>query len=516
MPAHITDQFRIINANNFVDSIQDSTKNYYTFLGFPDPTNTLVGGTATWSNNTPNPIDNFKNQNDYHDTMLFFKKITITDVKRVIRRLNWTSGQTYDMYRPDVSASDVASVTGSTNLYESNFYVMNSDYRVYICLQNGTTPDNPQGKPSLDEPKFTDLQPRSAGPSGDGYIWKYLYTITPSDIIKFVTRQFIPVPNSWGTSDTEEVENAAIDGRIETVIINNKGNSDYTPGVYTDIPILGDGTDGKVSIVVNASGQVSSVSVTSGGKNYTKGIINFDQYNVSTLSSGTGAILEVIIPPKGGHGKNIYRELGSLRVMINSVFDNNSAENSLDFITGNNFSRIGIIYNPNTSDSVTNTGTALGAIKVESTDSNIPISNTIYTANTQIKQTVSTGTTATAYVASYDSANGIIKYYQPVGLARSDVAFDIADFTFDIGTGGSLLITGETTGSSLRVANFTGSSETNTITGETVDFGRTFTRGTSQSEIETKYSGDIIYVENRAPVPRSPNQKEDIKIVLEF
>jgi len=516
MPAHITDQFRIINANNFVDSIQDSTKNYYTFLGFPDPTNTLVGGTATWSTNTPNPIDNFKNQNDYHDTMLFFKKIAITDVKRVIRRLDWTSGQTYDMYKPNISSSNVASVTGSTSLYESNFYVMNSDFRVYICLQNGTTPDNPNGKPSLDEPIFTDLQPRSAGPSGDGYIWKYLYTITPSDIIKFVTSQFIPVPNDWGSLDTEEVKNASIDGKIETVVIKNKGNSDYTPGVYTNIPILGDGNDGKVSIVVNASGQVSSVSVTNGGRNYTKGIINFDQFNVSTLSSGTGADLEVVVPPKGGHGQNIYRELGSFRVMINSVFDNNSAENSLDFITGNNFSRIGIIYNPDTSDSVTNTGTSLGAIKVESTDSNVPISNTIYTTNTQIKQTISTGNTATAYVASYDSTNGIIKYYQPVGLARSDVAFDIDEFTFDIGTGGSLLITGETTGSSLRVSNFTGSSETNVITGETVDFGRTFTRGISPSEIETKYSGDVIYIENRAPVPRSPNQKEDIKIVLEF
>ena len=516
MPAHITDQFRIINANNFVDSIIDSTKNYYTFLGFPDPTNTLVGGTSDWSTNTPNPIDNFKNQNDYHDTMLFFKKITISDVKRVIRRINWTSGQTFDVYRPDVSSSDISSVTGSTSLYESNFYVMNSDFRVYICLQNGTSPDNPNGKPSLDEPTFTDLQPKNAGPSGDGYIWKYLYTITPSDILKFVTSKFIPVPNSWGTSDTEEVENAAVNGKIETVIINNKGNSNYTPGVYTDIPILGDGSGGKVSIVVNASGQVSSVSVTSGGSNYTKGIINFDQFNVSTLSSGTGAELEVIIPPKGGHGKNIYRELGSFRVMINSVFDNNSGENSLDFITGNNFSRIGIIYNPTTSGSVTNTGTALGAIKVESTDVNIPISNTVYTANNQIKQTVSTGTTATAYVADYDSANGIIKYYQPVGLARSDVAYNIEEFSYDIGTGGSLLITGETSGSSLRISNFTGSSETNIVTGETVDFGRTFTKGISLSEIETKYSGDVIYIENRAPVPRSPNQKEDIKIVLEF
>lgn len=516
MPAHLTDQFRIINANNFIDSIKDVNKNYYTFLGFPNPTNTLVGGTSDWSSNTPNPIDNFKNQNDYHDTMLFFKKITISDVKRVIRRINWKPGQSYDMYRPDVSVSKTSEVTGSTGLYDSNYYVMNRDYRVYICLENGKNPDNPNGKPSLDEPLFTDLEPRSAGASGDGYIWKYLYTINPTDIIKFVTSQFIPVPNDWGTLDTEEVESSAVNGKIQSVIITNKGNSDYTPGVYTGIPIKGDGQNGEVSITVNSSGQVSSVSVTNGGINYTRGIINFDKYQISTLNSGTGATFDVIIPPKGGHGKNIYRELGSYRVLINTVFDNNSAENSLDFISSNNFSRIGIIYNPDVRSSVTNTGTSLGALKVQSVNPNIPITETLYTENTQIKQTVSTGVTATSYVASYDSNNGVIRYYQPVGLARSDVNFELNDFTYDIGTGGSRLITGETEGNSLILSNFTGGSETNQITGETVDYGTSFIKGVAPSEIETKYSGDVIYIENRAPIPRSPNQKEDIKIVLEF
>ena len=52
----------------------------------------------------------------------------------------------------------------------------------------------------LDEPTFTDLEPRSAGTSGDGYIWKYLYTIKPSDIVKFESTDFIPVPDDWETN----------------------------------------------------------------------------------------------------------------------------------------------------------------------------------------------------------------------------------------------------------------------------------------------------------------------------
>ena len=31
-----------------------------------------------------------------------------------------------------------------------------------------------------------------------------------------------------------------------------------------------------------------------------------------------------------------------------------------------------------------------------------------------------------------------------------------------------------------------------------------------------KYSGDIIYVDNRPSVNRSVNQKEDIKVILQF
>ena len=50
---------------------------------------------------------------------------------------------------------------------------MNEDYRVYICIENGSSGTNLKGNVSLDEPTFTDLEPSRAGDSGDGYIWKY-------------------------------------------------------------------------------------------------------------------------------------------------------------------------------------------------------------------------------------------------------------------------------------------------------------------------------------------------------
>ena len=66
-------------------------------------------------------------------------------------------------------------------------------------MKNGTSPENPDGKPSLDEPTFTDLEPKVAGTSGDGYLWKYLYTIKPSELVKFDSTEFMPVPSDWAT-----------------------------------------------------------------------------------------------------------------------------------------------------------------------------------------------------------------------------------------------------------------------------------------------------------------------------
>ena len=37
MPAVVTDQFRITNAGNFVDSVLNENNSYYVFLGLPNP-----------------------------------------------------------------------------------------------------------------------------------------------------------------------------------------------------------------------------------------------------------------------------------------------------------------------------------------------------------------------------------------------------------------------------------------------------------------------------------------------
>ena len=340
MAAIITDQIRILNAKNFLAGVTSTANAYYSFIGLPNPTDIE----STWDTDPPSPKDNFDEEDNYWDTMIALKKINSSDARQVVTRRLWTSGTTYDMYRSDYSRSNTAKVSGATNLYAATYYVINSDYRVYICLNNGIDPDNPNGKPSLDEPTFTDLEPKKAGTSGDGYLWKYLYTIKPSDIVKFESTDFIPVPTDWSTnSDVASVRDNAVDGAIKIVTITDRGVGLGTANsTYTKVPIQGDGTGAECTIVINNDQKVSDVTVSTAGQNYTYGNVDLEAGGVPTGS--TRPTFDVIVPPPGGHGKDIYRELGAYNVLLYSRIEND-VENP-DFITGNQIARVGVIENP--------------------------------------------------------------------------------------------------------------------------------------------------------------------------
>jgi len=534
MPAIISDQFRILNAANFVAGVGSTTQSYYTFIGLSNSGDVGLGyGTTDWNTNTPAAKDGFREYNDDYDTMIALKKLTTNDVKRMVRKYTWTSGTVYEMYKNDYSRSKLSPQTSSTNLYDARYYIVNSQYKVYVCINNGQNPENPLGKQSLDEPTFTDLEPRSAGSSGDGYVWKYLYTISPSDIVKFDSIDYIPVPSDWGTGDTADVKNNAVDGKIETALIVNAGGG-YQPisTTFNNIPILGDGTGGRASVTVDSQGKVSSVSITNGGNGYTRGAIRFFPgapgsetggpiSGLSAVGVGTTSVaeFEVVTPPPGGHGFDIYKELGAFRVLLYSRYENDAT--NPDFITGNDFARVGVVKNPTTpaGDLLTQSrASALTALKLKSlTGGNI--ADTTYTVDTPVYQTIGVGSTAVGYVANWDSSTGVLKLYNPVGLGSTTYGFRLVDFASQIGAGGSYIVQGQTGGSALGIETSFGSSANpgtaTTVGNALVQLGQSFVEGIAQPEVK-KYSGEILYIDNRAAIQRSATQKEDIKIVLEF
>ena len=216
--------------------------------------------------------------------------------------------------------------------------------------------------------------------------------------------------------------------------------------------------------------------------------------------------------------------MGCTKVLVYSQIKTDAT--NPDFIVGNKISRIGIIGNPlafNSNELLqTNQVSALYALKLTGVNTPNDYKNAIFSPNATITQTVSTGTTAIGRVVSYNKNTGVLKYWQDRTLFgfNYDLEQDIEgtygnkliEFTSDIGSGGSLNITGSN--QTLKIDN-TFDGDVLEINNLNYYLGQTFNDGVSEPEVQ-KYSGDLVYVDNRPSITRSQNQREDIKIVLQF
>ncbi len=105
--------------------------------------------------------------------------------------------------------------------------------------------------------------------------------------------------------------------------------------------------------------------------------------------------------------------------------------------------------------------------------------------------------------------------FNTVGTAQTNppYGYNLNQFTSTPSGSGSLTIV-PSTGSNLAIdTSFTGVSTA--INSKTYYLGQSFVNGIANPESK-KYSGNIIYVDNRPSITRSLNQKEDIKVILQF
>jgi len=519
MPALVTDNFRILNASNFVDSVESASNSYYITVSLPNPTTVGFGRSTTWNTNTPAPIDNFTYNSHAGDVVLYGKKISSANIRRIIRKIDWVAGTRYEMYRNDYSILNPSPLSNASRLYDANYYVMNSDYRVYICIENGSSGTNVKGNVSQDEPTFTDLEPSRAGDSGDEYIWKYLFTISPSDIVKFDSTEYITVPNNWSTSTDSQIrairesaDSSVNLNQIKTVYIDKAG-SNYANGLGQELNIIGDGSGGKVRVDVEG-GKITDTVVTSGGKDYTYALVDLGSINSNT--TGTSAKLIPIIPPSKGHGYDLYTELGTDKVLVYARFD----DSTKDFPIDTSFAQIGIIKNPTSigSDQIytDNTFSGLYSLKFSSITGTPQVGE-------KIQQTVANSTgKAYGYVASWDTETKVLKYFQDRSLYYNQTTFDQQDY-IGISTNGraypfessASLVTGQSSAFSGSIDTGFSGITTNPTGTKLVNLSVNFTSGMASPEIN-KGSGELIYLDNRPIISRNSRQKEDIKVILEF
>ena len=485
MAAIITNKFRINNAEQFVESFSEaSPETYYLFIGRAHAWasdadvqgNTIAEGTDA---SPPTPNDDVTSEFYNWDDMLGAKLISSSDVSRCIPRRNWTTGTTYDMYEHNISSSNAAN-SGATNLFDATYVVMNSSYAVYKVIENdGATA-------STVEPTSTS---NSIFSTSDGYRWKYMYSLTSAETLNFMSTDFIHC------STDSTVSAAAVDGALDTalVVAGGSGYNTSSGSTISAIPIRGDGSSGVASVTIS-SGAVSAVSITTAGTGYTYAYITNADIIAATNAggSGSGANINVIIPPKGGHGADALKELGAFYVMLNKSLV--GAEGTSDIGVANDFRRIGLVRNPYN----------FGTTTVASADTRRQLYAAVFSsvsgtfvADEEINQ-ASTG--AVGKVVEYDATNKLLYWYQ---TRFPDVGTDSNGNATAFS--GANAITGQTSSAS-ATPNTSSSTDVN---------GVSITSGYSNPELAAD-SGDILYVEERSPITRASDQTENIKLIIEF
>ena len=391
----VTDKFKTHMAAQFIESVSESANSlYYVFTGESLP--------FTDDNNPPAPNNStFGVHNDVYDNILFGKKIAANDVKHMIRRVDWQSGNTFSRY-------DYTSNTLSTD----NFYVVSEEsgnYAIFKCL------DNNGGAAANDQPLFSETAADDEFyQTNDGYVWKYMYNISAADWAKFATNDYVPV-----IPDANVAANS-VNGSIEAIIINTGGrnynayangtfkevsvagnnlihalqstdftlsaNTDFYKGstiyvrsgtgagqartiseyivtgnerrvlitpAFTTLPdtssvfeigpkllVKGDGDDAVAIATINTTANsISTVEIVNRGSGYSFADIIITSNGDSTVA----ASLTPSLSPPGGHGSDPVNELFGSRAGISVTFANNES-NTIP--TSNDYRSIGILKDP--------------------------------------------------------------------------------------------------------------------------------------------------------------------------
>lgn len=452
MAAIITTNLRFHNSEQFVEAFEESANTImYVF----------IAKSTAWENNldstgaVPVRIDNTELSYKLYDEMIAMKRVLSTDVNYVVPRYDWVSGTVYNAYdhaantlfNPDLTSR--VSSSGVVERSQQPFYVFDgSSYNVYKCLSNS------KGAPSTVRPEG---ESANVITMGDGYQWKYMYTIPVGTRPRFVNSDFMYV------ADTNYSAN--IDGAIDIITVTNTGTG------YTSSPnviISGDGTGATANVTLNGN-TVSNVTVINRGSGYRYANI------VITGGGGTNAAARAIINPKGGHASNARLELGGYYVMLAPQLIN---EEEGIFPIDNDFRILGLIKDP-----VSYGSGEIAAGLLFSTRKNLYLSNVL--GSFVVDEYITGGNSKANAIVTTISADTVnsksnVKYFQASGFTANANSFSVGDTVTGVTSGA--------TGNVLSIIN---------------------------EDIKPD-SGQILYVDSFRPIKRAIDQTETVQLVIEF
>lgn len=432
---------RVNNAEQLKESVSEpsSSNLYLTF-----------GKTNAWPNEASPNIANSSVASVYEvwDNMIGGKRITGGDISHVIPRINWESGRVYTAYDHM-----------NPSLFDNpEFYVMNRDYSVYKCISNN------RSSVSFIEP--TSIKTDGLTLTSDNYVWKYMYTISDGDVLKFTTDTYIPVKTVQADDGSTQwqVQDNARDGAIEFIEITNSG-SNYSNAANLIVQVSGDGSG--IVLLANITSNVTSaniidrITVSNPGSGYTYATVSISG------GGGSGARARAVISPPGGHGSNPLYELGGKNLMfnVNIKYDEDGV-----LPETNDFRQISIIKDPKIYNS-SNTAGDLAYLQA-------------YRFTT---------------FGSGDYAEDEI-VYQGASLNNATFSGRVVSWDADLGI--------------LTVINRRGTPSLRALIGTIYSTSRTVT--SIQPGRLQPSSGKILYVDNIKNITRASDQIENFKILVKF
>jgi hypothetical protein len=234
----------------------------------------------------------------------------------------------------------------------------------------------------------------------------------------------------------------------------------YGYGVAPTVTIEGDGT-GATAIAHVEAGRVTKIEMTNYGSGYRWA-------NVTITSSGEGygyaATSRAVITPFGGHGKDPINGTYARSLMF---YTDISKDSNQGFIVNNDFRQLGIIKNPRQFNSVSSLTTNLAS-------GCYVCSGTISTQNFKQDQTITMGSAdgPRFRIVAVTTAAALVQAIDNVAPTLGSIMINEDSFTFTI----------------------------NGVTPPTVD----------------KYSGDLLFIDNKQAFTPTEDETVILRTVIKF
>ncbi len=507
----ITRNFRIYNAEQFKEAFLESSPNFlYLFIGRVHP----------WPNNdVPPAVTQSVSVTEYDPwiDMVAAKKINTNDMSFVVPRVDWIAGRVYIQYD---NQTNVDTAGNAAN------YVLTTNGNVYKCIFNN------RGAVSTVEPSGVNT---IMFDTDDGYKWKFMYTISGAEALKFVTPHFIPVKKILTDDSSAQfsVQAAAANGAIHVINVTANGTNyierrNTVAGATSNSIIILDSGASSVdnfftgqSLFISAgrgSGQIKSI------QNYVGELrqVTVDTPFVTTPNSTSSFHVSPKITITGnGSGATAYANVENGQIKRINIVN-----------TGSLYSRARVTITGSQGSGATATAT----ISPPGGHGSDPVSE-LYGHNVMLS-TKFTGTEGNTFPSDNEfRVIGLV--VNPLltsnGALADDVAYNQTTRLNVINLTGTLerdeIINGQVSGASARVVYFAN----NTSSGMTGDINVVGIDGVFQNETITgntsgatgniiftvpgdllPNSGNILYLENISPSVRTFDQTEDIKLTLQY